>query len=154
MENFMNSKLDWENTKKSFREMLHQDLMSGVFLKAYPELPDVATVETEYDLGRTKCDLVVSHVDHSMSIFECLPAGLEYREYLAAIGHLIHAAVQFSGYQNEVRLFLAVMDKTDADLGFACQAASIVYAPCGSADEHNAVEEVAIKSVASCKWQD
>lgn len=138
----MNSKPNWENTKKSFREMLHQDLMSGTFLKAYPELPVVGNVETEYDLGRTKCDLVASHIDSSISVFECLPADLDYRDYLAGIGHLVHARVQFGVYQHEVRLFLAVMDSTDADLGFACLAAGINYVPYGSVDEHNVTAAV------------
>lgn len=116
--------------------------MSGTFLKAYPELPVVGNVETEYDLGRTKCDLVASHIDSSISVFECLPADLDYRDYLAGIGHLVHARVQFGVYQHEVRLFLAVMDSTDADLGFACLAAGINYVPYGSVDEHNVTAAV------------
>lgn len=145
----MDSKPNWENTKASFCEMVHQDLLSGTFLKAYPDFLPVANVEAGYDLGRIKCDLVVSHSDDSITVFECLPAGLDYCDYLAGIGRLIHTRVQFEGYQHEVRFFLAVLDKTDADLGFACLDAGINYVPFGSVDEHNNAE-VAPNSVAGC----
>ncbi|MFG1462275.1 hypothetical protein V5F77_05175 [Xanthobacter sp. DSM 24535] len=99
--------------------------------------PDVRSIRRQVSVGRGICDIVVTHVDGSITIIEVKNAGLGVRDYCTGIGQLayqsIMAASDFQAYR--VRKVLAMPGQFPVDVALACIAADVDMFPMPTIDE-------------------
>jgi hypothetical protein len=108
--------------------------------------PEVNSVMRQVRLGGGIADIVLRHVDGSVSLLEVKRAGLGLRDYCTGIGQLFYQAIMaVSVYQTtDVRMVLVTPGPVPVDVILATAKAHIDILPLPSADEwRTSLREVA-----------
>lgn len=130
-------KTDWEAIEREYRagelgvEKMAVDLLGNHVLWREMGWPDVDRVRSQVRIGRCIADIVVMHVDNSITVIEVKRSGLQLREYCTGIGQLAYQAIMaMSDFQTyKVRRVLAMPGQFPVDVAIACMADGVDMLP-------------------------
>lgn len=112
------------------------------------DLPEVVKYVFEFPLPVGRADLVMFHIDGSISVVEFKNAGSN-REILSGIGQLLMYAVQlgYSRVATTIRKILTapVVGAGNSLLLETCEKAGVLFEPLGTLDEHRQVNAQVIQ---------
>lgn len=93
--------------------------------------PPVAKMFRQFHLGRGIVDVLIQHVDQSVTVIEVKRGGLALRDYCTGIGQLSYQAIIAASFfqTNQVRRVLATPGPIAPDLVIACAGADVDILP-------------------------
>jgi len=135
--------VDWEAIEREYRagevgvERIAAAVLSRPSCWAEMGWPDVASINRQVRVGRAIVDILVRHVDGSITLVEVKRAGLHLRDYCTGIGQLAYQAVMaMSDFQTfKVRRVLAMAGQFPVDVAIVCAAEDVDMLPMCTVDE-------------------
>lgn len=135
--------IDWEAIEREYRagetgaERMAVELLRQQSLWREMRWPDVASITRQARIGRSIADILLRHVDGSLTLVEVKRQGLCLRDYCTGVGQLAYQAIMaMSDFQTlKVRRVLAMPGQFPVDVAIACVAADVDMLPMPTVDQ-------------------
>ena len=147
----MSTSSEWEiPDNETGLEMFAQIMVGHKWLTSEMNWPDAYRVDRQVKIGAAIADLVVFHVDGSLTIIEIKAANLPLRDYCTGIGQLAYqagaAVIDFAKPPSMIRRVLAIPNPVSEEVSLACWMAGVTVLPLPTVAQSRSIWKEALRA--------